>query len=110
MTLSERYIAALAELPQFLPCQTVTAAKHQVVHALSGATVTPVPDQANHDHGLLRLRLPGCFYVEVAGYLYLDLMIMEAATHNFRSSSHFNGAVIEEANFLRNHLYETFDL
>lgn len=110
MTLSERYIAALAELPQFLPCQTTTAAKHQIVHALSGTVVTAVPDHGSHDHGLLCLRFPGSFYVEVAGCLYVDLMIMEAATHHFSSSSLDKGPVASEANLLRSHLNETHDL
>lgn len=75
MTRSERIVAALQQLEQFL----AVVAQGEAVCALSGVRVTAVPDLDDVGHGLVNLTFPGAAQIEANGDAYLHLKAIESA-------------------------------
>ncbi|RYG55218.1 MAG: hypothetical protein EON56_05980, partial [Alphaproteobacteria bacterium] len=73
--LSQRYVAALAQLSQF---HYVLGNKHTLTHILSGVQVGPgSEDETADDSGCLRLTFKGGHTVSVEASHYLELMLSE---------------------------------
>lgn len=101
MTLSHRYIAALAQLPQFSMSRQ---SDEQVTHAPTGATVLPPSDRKACDDGMLIVKFPSGRSAEMVGALYFDAQLVEAA------SSQDAGRISEEVQRLYERLCEGYRL
>lgn len=101
MTLSHRYIAALARLPQFSPSRV---SDEQVTHTPTGATVLPASDRKACDNGMLIVQFPNGRFAEMVGALYFDAQLVEAA------SGQDTGLVSEEAQRLYERLCKGYRL
>lgn len=109
-TLSERFIAALAQLPQFLPYHSGQSDPEHIVHVLTGVRASAIPDPDMQDHGMIQLQFPGAAPIEVNAALYLDLQLSEAAAHYQHAPSDGSGKIADEANRLHEHLYRKHGL
>lgn len=81
--LSQRYIAALAQLSQFI---CVVGDKSSLTHVLTGVQVAPCStDPDDDDAELLVLTYPSGHTVAVIPSMYLDLQLAEDAAHQLHS-------------------------
>lgn len=77
-SLSEQYLHALAQLPQFAPYVPHPMLQPHAVHVLTGARVFAVLDPLAESHGLLRVQFAAGLEIEVHGAQYLALQRAEA--------------------------------
>ena len=80
--LSQRYIAALAQLSQFI---CVVGDKNSLTHVLTGVQVAPCSTDPDEDAELLVLTYPGGHRVNVIPSMYLNLQLAEDAAHQLHS-------------------------
>ena len=93
--LSQRYIAALAELSQF---HYVRGEKNTLTHVLSGVQVAPESDdEAAKDQNYLHLTFAGGHHVDVNASHYLELMLTEDAAHQIQAAGNGIGEIHEFA-------------
>lgn len=110
-TLSERYIHALQQLPQFLPHQQRDSEGLRAVHVLTGVQVFPLPDPDETEHGLILLKFGPEHMVEVIAHAYFELQLSEAAAHYQHSpSAEGSGPISKQARQLYEHLCGKHDL
>lgn len=106
--LSQRYIAALAQLGQF---HYVLGDQSTLTHVLNGVQVTAdsVADDSD-DSGILRLTFSGGHSVQVIASHYFDLMLSENAAHEMHSSGEGTGEIHKRARHTWEHLAGKHDL
>lgn len=93
--MSQRYIAALAELSQF---QCVVGDTSNLTHALTGVQVAPeAARDSAEDVSLLKLTFPGGHSIDVIASLYLELQLAEDAAHNLHAVSGGSGEIHKRA-------------
>ena len=106
--LSQRYIAALAQLSQF---QGVTGSKDNLTHVLTGVQVAPhSTDEESDDEGLLDITFAGGHKIQVVAYTYLQLQLSEDAAHVLHSVENGTGEIHKHAKHLWEHLARKHDL
>jgi hypothetical protein len=93
--LSQRYIAALAQLSQF---QGVIDGNDKLTpvltHVQTGVQVAPhSTDEASEDEGVLVLTFAGGHQIEVVAYTYLLLQLAEHAAHQLHSVEEGQGQI-----------------
>ena len=93
--LSQRYIAALAQLSQF---QCVVGDKATLTHVLTGVQVAPgTTDERVEDSSFLRLTFPGGHTIEVIASMYFELQLAEDAAHNMHAAGDGSGEIHKRA-------------
>ena len=110
MTLSKRYIAALAQLPQFLPGSKEGSVDGHVTHLATGVEVSPAPDPNENDHGLINLSFADGRTEQAAGALFLDSQLREAVADNLQLPVGDDDPVIKEVTALYAYLSKKHDL
>lgn len=106
--LSQRYIAALAELSQF---HYVQGDKNTLTHMLSGVQVAPETEDENAaDAGFLRLTFGGGHTVLVIASHYLELMLSEDAAHRMHAAGEGTGEIYKRARQMGKHLARKHEL
>jgi hypothetical protein len=103
-TVSQRYIAALAQLPQFLVTLLEDPAECRVINALTGAVVEAVPDPDELHHEILQVTFAGGQPFQVHGGLYLEIQAVEAERHWADSPENGSGPIAKKASALLEHL------
>ncbi len=94
VSLSHRYLAALAELSQF---QCAAQSEMQTLtHTLTGVQVAAEPEDA-HGPAMLRLTFSGGHSIAVIANLYLDLQLAEDAAHRLHSVREGAGEIHKRA-------------
>jgi hypothetical protein len=94
--LSQRYIAALAELSQF---SYAKRNKSKLTHILTGAQISPETDDENAiDTNYVHLTFVGGHSVEVDVSHFMELMLVEDASHRCRANGGDQGEIHEVAN------------
>jgi hypothetical protein len=110
-TVSERYIHALLQLPQFLPFQPSDTEDLRAVHVLTGAQVFPIPDPDELNHELITVKFSAGHMIQVIGGLYFQLQVAEAAEHyQHAPTEEGSGPVSKEARQIYEHLTRKHDL
>ncbi|WP_147310598.1 hypothetical protein [Cupriavidus taiwanensis] len=103
-TQSQRYIDALAQLPHFIVTFREPHQDGELVHALTGAVITALPDPDETRHELLQVTFPGGQPFQVHGGLYLDLHAVEAERHWKDSAENGTGPISKQVSNLVEHL------
>lgn len=103
-TKSERYIDALAQLPQFYAALQDSHTENRVICALTGVMVQAVPDPDEEDHEWLEVTFPGGQPFQVIAPIYLGLQVGEAARHESLSAEDGAGPVGKRSAELLEHL------
>lgn len=113
LTIEQRYICALRQLPQYLLRSVAYLGQFAAKHETSNLLITPASD-ASH-LGDLTIHYPNGHQIQVAGDEFLKRQIWEAARHNVMrmhdfsdnifehcdaDSEHIAGEMFEEANRL----------
>lgn len=109
-TKSQRYIDALAQLPQFMVTVMNSYEEGRVIDAQTGAVVHAVPDPEGEEHDFIEVTFPGGQPFQVIGPLYLRLQIVEAARHYEASSDEGRGPIAKRTEQLLEHLSRKHDL
>lgn len=106
--LSQRYIAALAQLSQF---HYVLGDKNTLTHVLSGVQVAADSEiEDSNDPGILRLTFGGGHTVQVIASHYLELMLSEDAAHQMHAAGEGTGEIHKRAKQNWEHLARKHDL
>ena len=106
--LSERYVAALAELRQFL---CVVGDKSTLTHVLTGVRVAPeTMDEDAQDASLLSLTYATGHTVHVVASLYFELQLAEDAAHKLHAVGEGSGEIHQRASQLWEHLTRKHNL
>lgn len=106
--LSQRYVAALAQLSQF---HYVLGDKHTLTHMLSGVQVAPdTEDETADNSGCLRLTFSGGHTVSVKASHYLELMLSEHAAHEMHAAGDGTGEIHKRAKHMLEHLAREHEL
>ncbi|MEJ7747007.1 MAG: hypothetical protein WKF61_09705 [Luteimonas sp.] len=93
--LSQRYIAALAQLSQF---QCVAGDKSTLTHVLTGVQVAPeTADEQAEDASFLRLTFPGGHTIDVIARMYFELQLAEDAAHGLHAVGEGSGEIHKRA-------------
>lgn len=109
-TKSQRYIDALAQLPQFIVTLLDTHNEDRVISALTGAVVQAVPDPDDEDHEIIHISFPGGHPFQVTAPMYLELQVVEAARYYTESAEDGSGPIAKRATNLLEHLRGKHDL
>lgn len=109
-TKSQRYIDALAQLPQFMVTLLDPHEADRVISAQTGAVVQAVPDPDDEGHEIIQISFPGGQPFQVIAPLYFDLQVVEAARHEVESSEDGSGPIAKRASNLLEHLRRKHDL
>jgi hypothetical protein len=106
--LSQRYVAALAQLSQF---RCVAGGDATLTHVLTGVQVAPEStDEDAEDASLLHLTFPGGHKIEVIASMYLELQLAEHAAHEMHSVNEGTGEIHKRAEETWGHLSRKHDL
>lgn len=106
--LSQRYVAALAQLSQFM---CVAGGKDSLTHVLTGVQVAPeTTDENAKDAAFLRLTFPGGHTVDVIASLYFELQLAEDAAHNLHAVGEGSGEIHKRAAQTWEHLSRKHNL
>jgi hypothetical protein len=107
-TLSQRYVAALAQLSQFI---CVQGDKTTLTHVLSGVQVSPHGEsETAGETSFLHLDFGGGRSVQVHASLYLELMLAEDAAHQMHAASEGSGEIHRRAKEKHEHLAKEYGL
>jgi hypothetical protein len=107
-TLSQRYVAALAQLSQFI---CVQGDKTTLTHVLSGVQVSPHGEsETAGETSFLPLDFGGGRSVQVHASLYLELMLAEDAAHQMHAAGEGSGEIHRRAKEKHEHLAKEYGL
>ncbi|SPK77207.1 conserved protein of unknown function (plasmid) [Cupriavidus taiwanensis] len=109
-TKSQRYIDALAQLPQFMPALLEPHKENRVINALTGAIVQAIPDPDDEEHENIQVAFPGGQPFEAVAPMYLHLQVVEAARYYADSAEDGSGAISKRAADMLEHLTGKHDL